>query len=62
MVLLSLTGCGWMINIGAQPCPIYEHPRVYGGVRVDMIHVLPEDFPLGLLLALLDFPFCAGYE
>lgn len=56
-LILGLTGCGWLINMGAQPCPIYEHPRVYGGVRIDVIRILPADFPFGLLLGLLDLPF-----
>jgi uncharacterized protein YceK len=62
MSVLGLSGCGWLINMGAQPCPIYEHPRIYGGVRVDVIHVLPEDFPFGFLGALLDIPFSLVFD
>ncbi len=57
LLLLGLGGCGTLLNLGAQPCPIYEHPRVYGATRIDLVHLLPRDFPLGLLVALLDLPF-----
>jgi hypothetical protein len=59
---LGLTGCGTMINLGAQKCPIYEHPRIFGGVRIDAVHVLPELVPLGFLCALLDFPFSLAFD
>jgi uncharacterized protein YceK len=62
MLFLGLTGCGTMINLGAQRCAIYEHPRIYGAVRIDVVHILPDDFPLGLLLALLDIPFSLVFD
>ena len=64
LALLSfgLTGCGTMINLGAQRCAIYEHPRIYGAVRIDVVHFLPADFPLGLLLALPDLPFSIVFD
>jgi hypothetical protein len=57
-----MTGCGTMINLGAQKCPIYEHPRVFGAVRIDLVHVLLEEFPLGFLCALLDLPFSVAVD
>src|SRR5579885_1298071 len=61
-IVLGLTGCGTMINLGAQKCPIYEHPRIYGATRIDVIHILPEDFPLGVLIALVDLPFSLAFD
>ena len=62
LLSLCLTGCGTMINLGAQRCAIYEHPRIYGGVRIDVVHVLPDEFPLGLLCALMDLPFSLSFD
>lgn len=62
LLSLGLAGCGTMINLGAQPCAIYEHPRIYGAVRIDVLHIAPEDFPLGLLCALLDLPFSVVFD
>jgi|SRR5579862_828518 len=61
-LFLGLTGCGTVINLGIQRCPIYDHPRIYGAVRIDAVHIAPEEFPLGLVLALVDLPFSLAFD
>ena len=54
---LGLSGCGTIFNFGAGTCALREYPLPYGGVGIDVEYFATQDFPLGLLLALVDFPF-----
>jgi len=54
---LGLSGCGTVFNFGAGTCAYRERPLVYGGVGIDAEIFAVAEFPLGLLLALIDFPF-----
>jgi uncharacterized protein YceK len=54
---LGLSGCGTVFNLGAGTCAYREYPLVYGGVGIDAEIIAVADFPLGLLLALIDAPF-----
>jgi uncharacterized protein YceK len=53
---LSLSGCGTIFNFGAGTCALREYPLPYGGVGIDVEDFANQDFPLGLLVALVDFP------
>ena len=56
--LISLLGCGTVINViqPGRPCAIYDHPQVYGGVRLHAEHTVWRDPPWSFLFSLIDLP------
>lgn len=54
---LGLSGCGTVFNFGAGTCALREYPVVYGGVDLVVEVFAVQNFPLGLLVALVDLPF-----
>lgn len=57
VVLFCLGGCGTTMNMGPGPCPVYEHPRVLGGVQFDGEHLIGTGDPLRMLCGVVDLPF-----
>ena len=62
VLALSVSGCGTIVNLGLEPKPIYETPRIYGGIRFTFKHLFTESPPFGAILVILDAPLSLVFD